>query len=262
MRRTRWELCCWVLAASGATWGCGFERDVRRYEVALEAQQVDELELRHGEGDVAVIGEEGREEILVIADLRSHCAVGAREKEAEDRVDIRLESVEDGRAELLLTDRSLPVCFHFDVEVHVPAVLALRLDLDAGDVSVEGVRALRLKDGGGDVSIDDIDGDVVVDDGSGDLSVRRVNGAVSVTDDSGDLTVREVDGDVVIEDHSGDLSVASVTGDLVVDDASGDLVVRHVTGTVTVRDGSGDIVVHDAGETSIVEDGSGDVVVD
>lgn len=112
------------------------------------------------------------------------------------------------------------------------------------DVTVPAGMAVALKDGSGDMSVSGT-GNLKVDDGSGDARVFAIAGNVTIEDGSGDLTIEDVQGNVDVDDGSGEINIVKVGG------------------AVTLRDGSGDIDVREVQmEVSIVEDGSGDVNVD
>lgn len=103
---------------------------------------------------------------------------------------------------------------------------------------------------------------VDIKDGSGDLSVSGT-GDLSVVDGSGEARIFAIAGNVKVKDGSGELTIEDVQGNVDVDDGSGEIDIVKVAGAVTVRDGSGDIDVRDVQlEVTIVEDGSGDVNVD
>jgi len=103
---------------------------------------------------------------------------------------------------------------------------------------------------------------VDVKDGSGDLSVSGT-GNLTVVDGSGEARIFAIAGNVTVQDGSGELTIEDVQGDVDVDDGSGEIEIVKVGGSVTVRDGSGDIDVREVQlEVTILEDGSGDVNVD
>ncbi len=116
---------------------------------------------------------------------------------------------------------------HIDLEVIVPAGMAVDIKDGSGDLSVSGT------------------GDLNVVDGSGETRIFAIAGNVKVKDGSGELTIEDVQGNVDVDDGSGEIDIVKVAG------------------SVTVRDGSGDIDVRDVQlEVSILEDGSGDVNID
>jgi DUF4097 and DUF4098 domain-containing protein YvlB len=148
---------------------------------------------------------------------------------------------------------------YIDVEVRLPADLALDIDAGSGDANVANVAALSFNSGSGDLQANHVtgnavvkvgSGDIVIDDmgnltieraGSGDIRATKVRGEVKVGHiGSGDLSFRDVHGAVQIE------SVGS--GDVTVDRAGGDVVVGSVgSGDVTVDGVGGNFVVHHAG---------------
>jgi len=131
-----------------------------------------------------------------------------------------------------------------DLEVRVPAGLAVDVEDGSGEVEVDGVASLRLRDGSGEVDVTDVDGDVYVHDGSGELDIVDVEGSVVLEDGSGEIDVEDVRGGVTIErDGSGEIDIRGVEGDVVIRrDGSGDIHAADVGGDFTVeKDGSGDI---------------------
>lgn len=103
---------------------------------------------------------------------------------------------------------------------------------------------------------------VDIKDGSGELSVSGT-GDLNVVDGSGEARIFAIAGNVKVKDGSGELTIEDVQGNVDVDDGSGDIDIVQVAGAVTVRDGSGDIDVREVQlEVTILEDGSGDVNVD
>ena len=131
-----------------------------------------------------------------------------------------------------------------DLEIQVPASMALEVEDSSGDVSAEGVQLTSIKDGSGDISLRDTRGNLRIDDGSGDIRIGSHRGDVEIEDGSGDARLSEIDGSVrIAEDGSGDLSMKSVSGSVRVDrDGSGDIFAGRVGGDfIVARDGSGDV---------------------
>jgi hypothetical protein len=250
-----------TLCGALAVAGCGPDRTVARYVVSLEAESFDDVIFAQDAGDLVVVGEVGRDSIGVDAKLRTSRS-SRHDEEAKDAVVIDLVPHDDETGELIVDLRSAPRGYYLDVDLRVPARLAMTIDDDSGDLVVKNLAYLTLDDGSGDAVVEDIAHAAVVVDGSGDLVVQNVGGSLSCSDDSGDLVIEDVGGDVRVDDGSGDLVVRRVGGDATIDDGSGDIVVRDVDGLVTVRDGSGDIVVTNAGAVEIPQRGSGDVHVE
>ncbi len=165
---------------------------------------------------------------------------------------------------------------YLDLEVRVPATLALEIESGSGDAVVREVAALSWRagsgdleagriagdmtarvgsgdieaedvgrfelhsTGSGDIDVDGVRGDVEVGGGgSGDLQFSRVGGSVRIGDiGSGDVTLREIGGDVLVDSTgSGDVSADGVRGSLTVrSQGSGDTTHRNVSGKVDVPD--------------------------
>jgi len=103
---------------------------------------------------------------------------------------------------------------------------------------------------------------VDIKDGSGDLSVSGT-GDLNVVDGSGEIRIFAIAGNVKVKDGSGEMTIEDVQGNVDVDDGSGEIYIVKVAGAVTVRDGFGDIDVREVQlEVTILEDGSGDVNID
>jgi len=147
---------------------------------------------------------------------------------------------------------------YIDIEIRLPAALAVDIDAGSGDAKVSNVAALTFSSGSGDLAGDHVgdtvvkvgSGDVVVDDignltveraGSGDIRAVHVRGEIKVGHvGSGDVNFRDVHGGVRVE------SVGS--GDVIVDRAGGDVVIGSIgSGDVTVDGIGGNFVVHSAG---------------
>lgn len=131
-----------------------------------------------------------------------------------------------------------------DLELRVPARLALEVTDSSGDASVSGVAALQVEDSSGALRIADIPGAVRVEDNSGDIEVRNVGALHVPRDNSGDVRVSDVRGDVrVDQDGSGELRFSDIGGSVTVgSDGSGGIAADNVGGAFTVRsDGSGGI---------------------
>jgi hypothetical protein len=131
-----------------------------------------------------------------------------------------------------------------DLEVRVPADLAVEVQDGSGEVEVDGVASLRLRDGSGEIAVTGVAGDVSIHDSSGEMEVVDVEGAVLLEDGSGEIEVEDVRGSVTVErDGSGGIEIRGVEGDVAIRrDGSGDVHVRDVGGDFVVeRDGSGRI---------------------
>ncbi len=148
-----------------------------------------------------------------------------------------------------------------DLEIEVPADLAVEVEDGSGDSRIEGVASATVEDGSGELRISDVAGAVEVEDGSGFLEVLRIGGTVKIIDGSGEVEVREVGGPVTIDDGSGSVRIDEIEGDVEISDGSGEIDVRDVRGNVVVHDdGSGSIdVARITGDFTVRNDGSGGV---
>jgi hypothetical protein len=155
---------------------------------------------------------------------------------------------------------------YIDLDVRLPATLALQIETTSGDANVADVASLdysshsgdlMLHHAGGAVAVEVHSGDVNADDigafslrrsGSGDVRANKVRGDVKVGHvGSGDLGFTDVTGSVNVESvGSGDVNVDRVGGDIVIGSiGSGDVTVDGVGGGFTVKSaGSGDIHHH------------------
>ena len=145
---------------------------------------------------------------------------------------------------------------YFDLEIRVPASMAVRAEDGSGSATVRGVGSLEMSDGSGELEIYDVAGDVEVSDGSGSVEIADVGGEVRINDGSGELTVRNVGAVSVGSDGSGSMHFESIRGSVSVgSDGSGNIVVEGCGGDFTVdNDGSGSIRYDDvAGTVDIPE---------
>ena len=210
-------------------------------ELSLSSHQLDALVVEAGAGKLNIKGQNGLDEITVIADIYTS-------KSAQQDYELTLEQ-RGSRAYLVAKNESTSGFWvgdspKIDVVVHVPS--QLKLDID---------------DGSGRIKIDGIEQNIEINDGSGDISISNVTGNISIEDGSGDLFIEQVAGNLTIEDGSGSMVIKSITGDANLEDGSGDLQVRDITGAVTIDDGSGDIEVKNAGDLNVLESGSGELQI-
>jgi hypothetical protein len=136
---------------------------------------------------------------------------------------------------------------YIDLEVSVPASMAIDVKASSGDAKVRDVASLAYDGSSGDLIADKIAGLLVLELSSGDVQARDVGSADVRTVSSGDLTLRDVRGDVQVgRVGSGDVAIGHVERDIRVDSlGSGDLDVADVGGDFRLqRKGSGDVHQH------------------
>ena len=133
---------------------------------------------------------------------------------------------------------------YLQLQVRVPASLAINIASGSGDVKASGLASLDFSSGSGDLQTDHIAGALTLKLGSADVKAQQV-GSVNLRETgSGDVHVDGVHGDVQA-DHSG----------------SGELTFSNVGGTVNVgATGSGDVTLNNIGrDAKVGSTGSGDV---
>ena len=205
----------------------------------LSAINLTELTAETEAGDLKIIGVKGASQIELTADIYS-----------SDAKQFTLTLEKHGSSAVLkaLNANCVGICMgssaYADLVVTMPAELALKLDDDSGDISIEGLSS-----------------DLSIDDGSGNLTVQGGHNLV-LDDGSGNISLSQLSGNVSVDDGSGDISIQQVAGSVTVDDGSGDLDIQQVKGLVSVSDGSGDIRVQQAGGFKLLDDGSGDLKID
>lgn len=152
---------------------------------------------------------------------------------------------------------------YVDLEVRVPAGLAVDLRSGSGDAKVRNVAALDYDGSSGDLTIDAVAGAVALSLSSGDVDGRDIGSVEVRAVSSGDLGLRDIRGDVRIDRvGSGDVTFDNVGGSVTVGRVgSGDVRVAHVQRNVSVDSvGSGDVTATDVGgDFTVRSKGSGDV---
>jgi len=152
---------------------------------------------------------------------------------------------------------------YIDLNVRLPAELALDIDDGSGDAIVSNVASLKLVAGSGDVDVRHVAGDMVVRLGSGDVIADDTGNLAIERSGSGDVRATKVRGDVKVGHvGSGDLRFDGVKGGVSIESVgSGDVMVEQAGGTVEVGSiGSGDVTVNGVGGVFIVHAaGSGDL---
>lgn len=171
---------------------------------------VDRLQIDGGSGDVTLIGEQ-RDDVRVVA----------RTKWGLDEPD-HLQQFSDG---VLKVDGGCGFWGGFgidgcttDFEIHVPADIPIRAEVDAGDLRASGLDGrVQLEANSGDVRVEDVSGPLTVDVDSGDVMVIGYRGRdASVGANSGDLEIRTqvVPDRIKAVTDSGDVTIAVPGGEV------------------------------------------------
>jgi hypothetical protein len=204
-------------------------------QLDLTIVEIVQLNVNAGTGDLLITGKAGQSQISVIA------KVFAKELTNDDYT---LSLKKEGDQAILIArfnDNNYNNQ-RIDLEITMPASLALLVD-----------------DRTGDISINSVSNGLTLNDRSGDIELKNIVGLVQIEDRSGDLVGEDLRGDVTINDRSGEIRLRDVNGDVHIDDTSGDIRATNITGIVTVDDSSGDINVNGAVDFKLKSDGSGDV---
>ncbi len=150
-----------------------------------------------------------------------------------------------------------------DLEVRVPASLAVDLRSGSGDAKIREVAALDYNGSSGDLAIDRIAGAVSLSLSSGDVNGGDLGSLDIRSVSSGDVALRDIRGDATVDRvGSGDVTLDNVGGGVKVGHVgSGDVRITHVERNIEVGSvGSGDVDVSDVGgDFSVRSKGSGDV---
>ena len=208
----------------------------------LDAAGLSEVFIDAGAGAMVVTGAEDGDQVVVSATI----SVDTDDAEEGARFvaeHLRLVLEQNGDRAELSADFSPEWGWGkdaaIDLEVRMPAQLALVID-----------------DGSGSIAVDNVSSTVRIDDGSGPIQLRN-SGDVDIDDGSGSIRLENT-GAVKIDDGSGSITIVGAAGNVYVEDGSGTIEIRRVQGSVTVDDGSGDIEIDDVEFDLIIEEeGSG-----
>ncbi|HPN79825.1 DUF4097 family beta strand repeat-containing protein [Dokdonella sp.] len=152
---------------------------------------------------------------------------------------------------------------YLDLEIRVPADLAVVVDSGSGDVDARDLASLDYEAGSGDLNVENIAQELAVEVGSGDVEGSDIGRLRVDSVSSGDLNLRKIRGDAEVgRVGSGDLTLREVTGNVRVDRVgSGDVDLHDVGGNVLVGSiGSGDVLAAGVrGDLTVESAGSGDV---
>lgn len=163
-------------------------------EATLDAAGATRVVVEVGAGSLDVRGAAGAGE------LRAHGTACASSSAVLD--DVRL--VAERRGDTLYVKTEFPRSWNgqarLDLEIDLPAGLAVEVDDGSGSIAVRGVASLRIEDGSGSIDISGVGGSVLIrSDGSGSIRVADVRGDFTVErDGSGGIHYSGVDGEVSI----------------------------------------------------------------
>jgi DUF4097 and DUF4098 domain-containing protein YvlB len=91
-----------------------------------------------------------------------------------------------------------------DYRLTVPADMALSINGQSGDVSIDGPK--------GEITVETVEGEIKVNGGGGLISLRSVDGSVTLSGAKGRIDVNSVDGEISLANVSGEIHAESVDG--------------------------------------------------
>jgi hypothetical protein len=259
-----------VLCATGAR---AYERD-EKLQKTISPQGEVRIVVANSRGDVKVIGEKGRKDILCEYTKR----IRGRNQDEADRL-FNLMDVDISRegADLKISarypnrsnaDRNILgflmqyyAGLSIDMNILVPPGLDVKIVSSSGDVQLASILgAAEITSASGDVEATGIGGNLKIDLSSGDMTVSGVAGKAFLSGASGDIEAHNVKGAVHVQAASGDVVLSEIGGDLTAATASGDVSVEGVRGVVfSGTSGSARFVGVRGGVTAAVA--SGDIEV-
>lgn len=260
MRRTALLLFALAPALAAAADNCKFEAH-RDFDV--DAAGLKTIAFRIGSSDLVVTGVPG----LARIEVRGR-ACASEQAWLED---LRVDQQRSGdRLEIApRQDRGQHWSWfessyaYVDLEVRVPAGLAVDLRSGSGDAKVRNVAALDYDGSSGDLAIDKVAGTVALSLSSGDVDGSDIGSVDVRAVSSGDLGLRDIHGDAQVDRvGSGDVTLDNVGGSVTVGRVgSGDVRIAHVERNVSIDSvGSGDVTASDVGgDFTVRSKGSGDV---
>ncbi|MCC8249108.1 DUF4097 family beta strand repeat-containing protein [Saccharothrix luteola] len=196
------------------------------------SDQVTEVRLQNGSGDVTVRGQEGVTETQVRRRVEY-----PKGSDKPGGVSHRMEG------STLVLDGCGNQC-SVDYEVTVPSKdVKVTGRNSSGDVHLEGVASVDVEVGSGSTTVREVAGPVRVDNDSGDLDATAVGGDFTGRVGSGSTRLVDMSGSVTIDSDSGDVDVAIVAVNSVrADMGSGSLNVTVPQGAykIDVDAGSGE----------------------
>jgi DUF4097 and DUF4098 domain-containing protein YvlB len=189
-------------------------------EAAAEAVAADAaLDIVIPRGNIEIVPEDAREIRAVIA-KRTYAFSEREARRAAEQASIRIVQTDSGyelRPEWREGRRLGNV--YFDLTVHVPRQIPLRVQTARGDLRATGLTG-RL-----DVQLR-----------RGNVEIRNAGGAVRVQLRQGDVRVRAVQGDVIVTGPGNLVEVSDVAGALTIEgNFSGPLQISRVQGETTFR---------------------------
>jgi hypothetical protein len=137
-----------------------------------------------------------------------------------------------------------PHRFRVDIDLQVPAQIAVEISQAKGDVAASGLSGrFEAVVVSGDVSVRDQDGPVRVEVAKGDVTVARAGGDVHVKTKHGNVTLSAVGGGASAQVMHGDVVVSGARGGVEAHTMHGDIRLAGVAGRLAAGSKHGDVIL-------------------
>ncbi|KZN34026.1 hypothetical protein N480_22815 [Pseudoalteromonas luteoviolacea S2607] len=224
--------------------------------LTLPVENLNQLNIDNGAGDIVVTGAPNIDEIEVTANIitfedRSYTFTLERSGNQANLV-----AKHNPHIGVLWYANKSP---RIDIEVRLPARLLVEVEDSSGAMAIANVKGVVIDDSSGHITLNDIQGNAEIKDDSGGIEIDGVAGHLRIDDNSGDINLSAVTGNIDIEDGSGDINITS-GAKVTIDDDSGDIMIKQIAGEIELQDGSGEIRI-DGALALNVRDDSGDIDV-
>ncbi|HZG58401.1 hypothetical protein [Paenibacillus sp.] len=211
-------------------------RQTAERRVEVPANGIETVSLAVERGNIAVRRSDGAS-IMLQATVT---AAGADAETAGRRLDqVQVaERVENGVLTFRSTHEDMASgreAVTIDYALSVPDGVAVRVELDRGNVDVSGVRSdVETKTGRGVADIVGVTGDVTATVSEGELYVAGIEGSVTLSNRNGTATVEDVTGDVALDAYASSTYVSRIDGAVEGTVAQGAAQVRDVSGPLAL----------------------------
>jgi DUF4097 and DUF4098 domain-containing protein YvlB len=215
------------------------EETLRR---TIPLQEASRIVVSNSRGDITVIGEKGRKDVLCEYTKR----IRGRDQDEANRLFnlMDIEVAKDGRNLKISarypnrTDKDWNILgaimryytgLSIDLNIVVPSGFDAEIVSSSGDVQLASILgAAEITSASGDVEVTGIGKDLKVDVSSGDATVSDVGGKLFLRSASGDIEVHDIKGAAQVQTASGDIVLGRIGGDLTLGSVSGDVSVEGV----------------------------------
>lgn len=237
--------CAAITIVVGAARAGAFERE-ESFQRTIPLDGAKRVVVADSRGDVKVVGEKGRADILCEFTKR----IRGRDQEKADRLFALMDIDVRREAAAIVVEARYPdrqdrnknilsyLMQHFpgmgiDITLTVPAGFDVKIVTSSGDAELANILgSAEISSASGDVEANGVGGDLKIDVSSGDIEVSNVAGKTFLNSASGDIEASALKGDVGVRSASGDIDLSAIGGDLSAGSTSGDVIVDGVQAVV------------------------------